>query len=237
MDIIDLLHNYKEEKIIKLIAKNKLEVNLEELLIKSVNIGNDKLSNYLIDKGISFEYQDYLCFDCYLMAVMRGNINIIKKLMTKGLNLYKKYHIDNEDVYAISYINDLDTFKFFEEQMMPKEVFNKSIERIVNRTVTTHNIELLSYLIVNYKIDIAKFVYKTPDKSYTILERTKELRDSMKERENRRREMTYFIDDVFCDKKYQKEKKKAFASLKKLEQENQEIEKYYNFIKEKFENK
>ncbi len=230
MDIIDLLHNYKEEKIIKLIEKNKLEVNLEELLIKSVNVGNDKLSNYLIDNGISFEYQDYLGFDCYLMAVTRGNINIIKKLMTKGLNLYKKYNIDNEDTYAISFINDLETFKFFEEQKLPKEVFNKCVERIVNRTITTHDIELLSYLIDNYKIDITKF-------TYSVLEKTKELRDSMKEREKRRREMTYFIDDIFSDKKYKKEIKKAFDSLKDLEQENKEIEKYYNFVKEKFTSK
>lgn len=230
MDIIDLLHNYKEEKIIKLIEKNKLEINLEELLIKSVNVGNDKLSNYLIDKGISFEYQDYLSFDCYLMAVTRGNINIIKKLMAKGLNLYKKYNIDNEDTYALSFVNDLETFKFFEEQKIPKEVFNKCVERIVNRTITTHDIELLSYLIDNYKIDITKF-------TYSVLEKTKELRDSMKEREKRRREMTYFIDEIFSDKKYKKEIKKAFDKLKELEQENKEIEKYYNFVKEKFTSK
>ena len=71
---------------------NKLNVNLEELLIESVNLGYNKLSYYLIDNGVSFEYKNSLDFDCYLMAVYRGNIEVIKKLMTKGLNLYKIYY-------------------------------------------------------------------------------------------------------------------------------------------------
>lgn len=235
MEIIDILTKYNEDKLIKLIEKNKLNINLEELLIKSVNVGYNKLSNYLINKGISFEYKNNLDYDCYLMAVNRGNIDIIKNLMRKGLNLYKKYTFDNKETYAISYIIDLETFKFFEENKLPKEVFDKCIEKIVFNTIFTHNIELLSYLIQNYHIDIKKFVYKTSDKNYTILDKTKELLDSMLEQEKRKREMTFFIDSVFDDKKYSKEIKKAYKNLQEIETENNELNKYYQFIKNAFE--
>lgn len=237
MEIIEILKTYNEDKIIKLIKKNKLNINLEELLIQSTNLGNNKLSNYLINKGVSFEYKDNLDDDCYLIAVMRGNINIIKNLMSKGLNLYKKYTIYNHETYAISEIRDLNTFKFFEENELPKKVFNKCIEDIVCNTVSTHNIELLSYLIENYKINITKFVYKTPNKNYSILDRTEELINKMQDNEKRKREMVFFIEEVFNNKKYAKEIQRAYQYLNALEQENKELNKYYKFIKEKWENK
>lgn len=219
-----------------MIHKNKLNINLEELLIESVNLGYNKLSNYLIDKGISYEYINKLDFDCYLMAVYRGNINIVKNLMTKGLNLYKKYNIDNNDVYAISYVIDLETFKFFESQKLPNDIFNKYIKKIVYNTIYSHNIELLSYLIDNYHIDITKFVYKIENKNYNILDKTKEYLDNMLEIEKRKREMTYFIDSIFSDKKYSKEIKIAFDKLKEIEKENDELKQYYQFIEKQFKN-
>ncbi len=165
------------------------------------------------------------------MAVNRGNIYIIKNLIEKGLNLYKKYTFDNEDTYAISYVKDLRTFRFFEGNQLPKKVFDKCIEKIVCSTIFTHDIELLSYLIENYNIDITKFIYKTPAKNYTIYEKTKELLDSMLEKEKLKREMTFFIDSIFDEKKYSKEIKKAYENLQAIEKENKELSKYYQFIK------
>ena len=217
MKIVETLKKYNEEKLIKLIKKNKLNINLEELLIESVNVGYNKLSIYLINKGVSFEYKNNLDYDCYLMAVSRGNINIIKSLMTKGLNLFKKYTIDKEDTYAISYVIDLDTFKFFEEHKLPKEIFDNCIEKIVCNTICFYDVELLSYLIDNHHIDITKFFYKTPYKNYTILDKTKELLDNMLEKEKRKRDMTFFIDSIFCDKKYSKEIKRAYENLREIE--------------------
>ena len=234
MEIIEILKKYSEDKLIKLIKKNKLNINLEELLIESVNVGYNKLSIYLINKGVSFEYIDNLDYDCYLMAINRGNIDIIKSLMAKGLNLFKKYTIDKEDTYAIGYVTDLDTFKFFEEHKLPKKIFNNSIEKIVYNTICSHDIELLSYLIDNYHIDITKFVYKTPYKNYTILDKTKELLDNMLEKEKRKREMTFFIDSVFCDRKYSKEIKRAYEDLKEIEKENKNLTKYYQYVKKQF---
>lgn len=233
MEIIEILKKYNEDKLIKLIKKNKLNINLEELLIESVNVGYNKLSNYLINKGVSFEYKDNLDYDCYLMAVTRGNIDIIKNLIVRGLNLYKKYTIDNEDTYAISFVMDLETFKFFEEHKLPKEIFDKCIEKIVCNTIP-HNVELLSHLIENYHIDITKFVYKTPYKNYTILDKTKELLDNMLEKEKMKREMTFFIDSVFCDRKYSKEIKRAYENLKEIEKENKNLAKYYQYVKKQF---
>ena len=234
MKIVETLKKYNEEKLIKLIKKNKLNINLEELLIESVNVGYNKLSIYLINKGVSFEYKNNLDYDCYLMAVSRGNINIIKSLMTKGLNLFKKYTIDKEDTYAISYVIDLDTFKFFEEHKLPKEIFDNCIEKIVCNTICFYDVELLSYLIDNYHIDITKFFYKTPYKNYTILDKTKELLDNMLEKEKRKREMTFFIDSIFCDKKYSKEIKRTYENLREIEKENKNLTKYYQFIKKQF---
>ena len=234
MEIREILNKYNEDKLIKLIAKNKLNVNLEELLIESVNLGYNKLSYYLIDNGVSFEYKNSLDFDCYLMAVYRGNIEVIKKLMTKGLNLYKKYITNKEETYAISNVIDLETFKFFENQKLPKDVFDKCIEKIIYNTIIPHNIELLSYLINNYHIDITKFVYKIQNKNYTILDKVKEYLDDMLEMEKRKREMTYFIDNIFIGKKYSKEIKRAYENLKEIEKENEDLKQYYQFIEQQF---
>ena len=233
---MEILKKYNEDELIELINNNKLNTNLEELLIESVNLGYNKLSNYLINNGVSYEYINNLDFDCYLMAVYRGNIDIIKKLMTKGLDLYKKYNIDDEDVYALSYVIDLETFKFFESQKLPKDIFDKSIEKIVYNTIIPHNIELLSYLILNYHLDITKFVYKIENKSYNILDKTKEYLDNMLDAEKRKREMTYFIDSIFSDEKYATEIKRAYEILNELQKENEDLKQYYQYIKEQFNN-
>ena len=91
MMITEIFKKYNEDEIIELIKKNKLNVSLEELLTSSVALGNNKLSNYLINEGVSFEYKDKLDYNCYLMAVNCGNIDIIKSLLSKRLNLYKKF--------------------------------------------------------------------------------------------------------------------------------------------------
>ncbi len=61
MEIIEILKKYNEGKLIKLIKNNKLHINLEELLIESVSVGENKLSNYLINEGVSFEYMVRPC--------------------------------------------------------------------------------------------------------------------------------------------------------------------------------
>ena len=58
----------------------------------------------------------------------------------------------------------------------------------------------------------------------------------MLEIEKRNREMTYFIDSIFSDKKYSKEIKIAFDKLKEIEKENDELKQYYQFIEKQFKN-
>lgn len=179
MQEIEILKEYNEDKIIALIERNELNVNLEKLLLQSINVGKNKLSKYLIDKGVTFESSDGLNYDSYLTAVSSGNKDIIKFMLIKGLDLYKKYNIWGHETYALSEVRDLETFKLLEDNNLSMDIFNKCIEDIICNTICNFNIELLAYLVDNYHVDITKMIYKTPYKNYSILEKTKELLDTM----------------------------------------------------------
>ena len=56
----------------------------------------------------------------------------------------------------------------------------------------------------------------------------------MLEMEKRKREMTYFIDNIFIGKKYSKEIKRAYENLKEIEKENEDLKQYYQFIEQQF---
>ena len=48
------------------------------------------------------------------------------------------------------------------------------------------------------------------------------------------KEFAYYISDLLPDRKYKKIKKRAYDILKTVEEENDKIEKYYNYLKNKF---
>ena len=74
-----LFRSYTEEEIINLINENKVEEDLRDLLISSINCRKNKIAKHLIDLNVPYDYLDKLQYDAYLMAVARGSTEIIKK--------------------------------------------------------------------------------------------------------------------------------------------------------------
>ena len=226
-----LFRSYTEEEIINLINENKVEEDLRDLLISSINCRKNKIAKHLIDLNVPYDYLDKLQYDAYLMAVARGSTEIIKKLQEKGLNLFKKYNIDNKELTALSFIKDLDTLHFFEQNGATKNKIEESSGDIVRGTIMYHNLELLKYLIDTYSIDITKIFYTTPSKSYTILEKSEEILNFMSDKLTRRREMTFFADELlYGEENYDRIIKKAYQRLSELENDIKEIKEYHEYV-------
>lgn len=234
MEAVEIIKKYNTKEIIKLLKKHKLNISLEQLLINSINCNRNDLAEYLINnQDIDFDYQDYVDFDCMSMAVSRGNIEIIDLLKDNGVSIFKKYKCDNKTITLISFIRDLPTLKYFEGYFDSK-VIKRELSNVIRSTVTTHNIELLDYILKNYKINIKKIKYNTQNKKYSILEITEEVLNGMKNREYRKREMTFYIDELLSNEsnKYKKIIKRAYSILKDIELENKEIENYFKYLKQ-----
>lgn len=227
----NLLRDYKDEEVIKLIKEKKVEEDLRDLLISSINCNRNKLVKYLLEINVPFDYVDKLQYDAYLMAVSRGNLEAIKLLEQKGLDLFQTYSIDNQNITAVSHIRDLDTLQYFETKKDAKELIKSNLDRIANNTIFHHDLELLKYLVDEYNIDLKNVYYKTPFKNYTILEKAKEILDSMNEKLKRKREMVFFVDELlYGEDNYNRIVKRAYELLNRLEKEVKEIEEYYNYI-------
>lgn len=234
MEVMELLKKYKTTKIIKLINKNKLDVSLEDLLMEAINCNKKDLVVYLLDnKNIYINYINDLNYDYLSMAVSRGNIEIIELLLKKYFDISRKYEVDNKKVSIIYFVRDLETLKYLENFMNKKEI-KKDLESVISATLMNYNIELLEYILTNYKVNITRIKYKIQDKNYNMLELSEEILQSMKNREYRKRELALYISDLLSGKRYRKIEKRAYQLLEKIEKENQEIEKYYKYIKKQF---
>lgn len=228
--------DYTEEEIINRIKGNEIEEDLRELLISAINCNKNKVARYLIDLNVVYDYMNYYEYDAYITAVSRGNIEIIELLEKKGLNLLKVYNIDSQEQTALSFIRDLDTLKYFESKKLPKEYIMNSLEDIARTTVMSHNLELLRYLVDNYKLDLKKVSYNTPNKNYSLLEQSESVLKSMSEKLTRKREMTFFADELlYGENNYDRIIKKAYDRLNEFESEIEEIKEYNNYIKKEYE--
>ena len=98
--------------------------------------------------------------------------------------------------------------------------------------VLVQMVRQLNKEILDKVSEIIEYIKNTPDfKGYL---KTKELLDNMLEKEKMKREITFFIDSIFCDRKYSKEIKRAYENLKEMEKENKDLNTYYKFIEKEF---
>lgn len=232
----DLLREYSDDEIINLIEENKIEEDLRELLISSINCNRNKLVKYLLELHTDYTYMDRLGYDACLMSISRGNLEALKLLENHGIDMFKIYTIDNKDVTPLSFIRDIDTLKYYETKPQTKDMINNALESIANNTIMFHDIELLKYSVDNYQLNLKNITYKTPDKNYSILEKAEEIFNNMSEALKRKREMTFFADELlYGEENYDRIIKKAYKRLEEFELEVKDIKEYYNYIKNIFE--
>ena len=233
MNIAELIKTKKEEKLIKLLKRNKLDIRIEEILIKAIDFNKNNLVRYIIDNyNIDYNYKNEIDYDLISVAVISGNIEIINLLKNKGINLEKKYKYNNKSNTIISLVRDLDTLKYL-EKYIKKEKIKKEVNSIVRSTILSHDIELLDYIIKNYKINIKRIKYETQNKKYSLIDITEEVLQGMKNREFRKREFAIYISDLLKPShKYKKIINNAFNLLKEIEEENILIENYYKYLKQ-----
>ncbi len=233
MNIAELIKTKKEEKLIKLLKRNKLDIRIEEILIKAIDFNKNNLVRYIIDNyNIDYNYKNEIDYDLISVAVISGNIEIINLLKNKGINLEKKYKYNNKSNTIISLVRDLDTLKYL-EKCIKKEKIKKEVNSIVRSTILSHDIELLDYIIKNYKINIKRIKYETQNKKYSLIDITEEVLQGMKNREYRKREFAIYISDLLKPShKYKKIINNAFNLLKEIEEENILIENYYKYLKQ-----
>lgn len=233
MNIAELIKTKKEEKLIKLLKRNKLDIRIEEILIKAIDFNKNNLVRYIIDNyNIDYNYKNEIDYDLISVAVISGNIEIINLLKNKGINLEKKYKYNNKSNTIISLVRDLDTLKYL-EKYIKKEKIKKEVNSIVRSTILSHDIELLDYIIKNYKINIKRIKYETQNKKYSLIDITEEVLQGMKNREYRKREFAIYISDLLKPShKYKKIINNAFNLLKEIEEENILIENYYKYLKQ-----
>lgn len=233
MNIAELIKTKKEEKLIKLLKRNKLDIRIEEILIKAIDFNKNNLVRYIIDNyNIDYNYKNEIDYDLISVAVISGNIEIINLLKNKGINLEKKYKYNNKSNTIISLVRDLDTLKYL-EKYIKKEKIKKEVNSIVRSTILSHDIELLDYIIKNYKINIKRIKYETQNKKYSLIDITEEVLQGMKNREYRKREFAIYISDLLKPfHKYKKIINNAFNLLKEIEEENILIENYYKYLKQ-----
>ena len=167
------------------------------------------------------------------MSVSMGNIEAIDILLQNGIDILKKYKCGRKLVSLTYYVRDLNTLKYLEKHIDKKDI-KKDLESVIRSTLMNYNVELLDYILNNYKINIKRIKYELQNKKYNMLELSEEILQSMKNVEYRKREFAYYISDLLPSKKYRKIEKRAYDILEKIEEENKQIEKYYNYIKKKF---
>ena len=233
MNAAELIKTKKEEKLIKLLKRNKLDIRIEEILIKAIDSNKNNLARYIIDNyDIDYNYKNEIDYDLISVAVISGNIEIINLLKSKGINLEKKYKYNNKSNTIISLVRDLDTLKYL-EKYIKKEKIKKEVNSIVRSTILSHDIELLDYIMKNYKINIKRIKYETQNKKYSLIDITEEVLQGMKNREYRKREFAIYISDLLKPShKYKKIINNAFNLLKEIEEENILIENYYKYLKQ-----
>lgn len=234
MEAVEILKKHKTSKIIKLINKNKLDILLEELLITAINCNRNDLATYLLNnEDIYLNYTSDLEFDYLSMAVSRGNIEMIQLLLQKNFDISKKYQIDNKKVSIVYYVRNIETLKYLEGFISKKEI-KKDLASVIRSTIMNYNVELLEYILNNYKINIKTIKFEIQDKKYNMLELAEEVLQSMKNVEFRKREMALYISELLPNKRYKKIEKRAYEILKNIEDENKKIEEYYKYIKKQF---
>lgn len=234
MEVVEVFEKYKTRKIIKLINKNKLNISLEEMLLYSINYHRNDLVTYLINNyNIDLNYLDYLDFDFLSVAVSRGNIEVIDLLIQNGVDILKEYKCDKKKLCVAFYVRDLETLKYLENYIDKKEI-KKCLDSVIRSTIMSNDIELLDYIITNYKINIKRVKYEIQNKKYNLKELTEEILQSMKNREYRKREMALYISELLPSRRYKKIEKRAYEILNDIEEETEEIEEFYKYIKSKF---
>ncbi len=233
MNTLEIIKTKKEEKLIKLLKRNKLDIRIEEILIKAIGSNKNKLVKYIVDTyDIDYNYKDEIDYDLISVAVINGNIEIIDLLKNKGINLEKKYKYNNKSNTIVSLVRDLDTLKYL-EKYIKKEKIKKEVNSIVRSTILSHDIKLLDYIIKNYKINIKRIKYETQNKKYSLIDITEEVLQGMKNREYRKREFAIYISDLLKPThKYKKIINNAYNLLKEIEEENILIENYYKYLKQ-----
>lgn len=234
MEVVEVVKKYKTRKIIKLIKKNKINASLEEILMCSIRYDKNDLIQYIItNENINLDYVDNIGYDFLSLAVSKGNIEVIDLLIQSGIDILRKYKCGRKNVSIIYYVRDIETLKYLENYIDKKEI-KKCFESIIRNTIMNRDIELLDYILTNYKVNIKKIKYEIQDKKYNILQLTEEILQSMKNREYRKSEMAFYIAELLPSRRYKKIRKKAYEILRDIEEENEDIEEFYKYIKSKF---
>lgn len=234
MKELEVLEKWKTSKIIKRIEKSKLNISIEEILMVAINSNRNDLVTYILENHeYASDYINDFGFDYLAIAVSSGNLDAIDLLYNNGFNINKKYKCGKKLVTAVYYVRNLETLKHLEKYIDKKEIKN-GLESVIRTTVMSDDIKLLDYILRNYKINLKKIKYDIQNKKYNILELTEEMLQSMRNREYRKREFAVYITELLPNRRYKKIKKRAYDILKKAEEENEKIEKYYNYLKNKF---
>ena len=231
--ITEAIYKSSDKKLIKLIKKNKINIPLEELFIFSINLERNNLTKYLIEnENIDLNYRRKYDWDALVTAIVNGNIFAIELLKEKGIDIKRNYIEYDKELCVLARIRDLDTLKYFENNVDVKYI-KKSLNDIVSNTLVIHDLELLDYVVKKYNVKLTKIKY---DKDNFLLD-VEHFMAIMEKVENKRSRQVEFVYELIKgkEKKYNKIIEKAKKYLNSIQKENIEIKKYYKYVKEKFE--
>ena len=231
--ITEAIYKSSDKKLIKLIKKNKINIPQEELFIFSINLERNNLTKYLIEnENIDLNYRRKYDWDALVTAIVNGNIFAIELLKEKGIDIKRNYIEYDKELCVLARIRDLDTLKYFENNVDVKYI-KKSLNDIVSNTLVIHDLELLDYVVKKYNVKLTKIKY---DKDNFLLD-VEHFMAIMEKVENKRSRQVEFVYELIKgkEKKYNKIIEKAKKYLNSIQKENIEIKKYYKYVKEKFE--
>lgn len=231
MEFHELFNKYNEDGLIKLIKKNKYKGSLEELFLYSINTKKNKLVEYLInEENVDLNYKTKYGWDSLVTAIINGNLFVIELLKQKGVDIKRNFLEYDREVCSLKYIRDLDTLKYFESNVDKKHI-KKVKNDIVCNTLVSHDVELLDYVVKQYSVKLSNVKY---DKDNFLLD-VEHFMGIMKNLEKERAKQVSFVSLLLKgEKKYSKILMKAEKVLESIINENREIEKYYNYVKEKY---
>ena len=233
MEEFELIKKWKTSKIIKKIEKNKLNISIEEILMVAINSNRNDLVTYILNnQEYAKDYTNDFGFDYLSVAVSSGNLDAIDLLYNNGFNINKKYKFGKKLVTAVYYVRNLEILKHLEKYIEEKDI-RIGLESVIRTTLMSHDVELLDYILNKYKINLKRIKYDIKNKKYNILELTEEMLQSMRSREYRKREFAFYITELLPNKRYRKIEKRAYEILNNIEKENEEIERYYKYLKKK----
>ena len=224
-----LLKKYKEEKIIKLICKKKIKYSNEEILYAAIDFNKNKIVKHIIEnEKVDLNYKTYYDTSILAISTIKGNLIALDLLKKHNIDLCGEYKTTHTTSNNLCHIQNLETLKYFEKNV-DREILKKNLDPIISYTIFSNDIELLDYIIKNYKLKLNKL-------NYNLKDNVESYKNRMKERENKLRDKVFFTLEILPDKrKYKIIRNNALERLDSISKENEKIEKYYNYIEKCYE--